>query len=48
MTGKTRSFERPALPVFQASCACGWVGRQWSFEAIVREEQQEHRCEEEA
>lgn len=49
MTGKTRSFERPTLPVFRASCgACGWTGREWSFQAIVREEQAEHTCKEEA
>lgn len=46
MTGKTHSFERVPVPVFRASCgACGWTGREWSFQVIVREEQQEHRCE---
>lgn len=49
MTGKSRSFERDPLPVFQASCgACGWVGRAWSFEAKPREEQAEHECEAES
>lgn len=44
-SGKSRSFEREPLPVFQASCEkCGWVGKEWSFEAIVREEKGEHSC----
>ncbi|MFC9934598.1 hypothetical protein [Glutamicibacter sp. NPDC127525] len=45
MTGKTRSFERDPLPVFQASCTCGWKGKEWSFKAPVREEQAAHRCD---
>lgn len=43
---KTRSFDRAPLPVFQASCGkCGWTGREWSFQAPVREEQGEHQCD---
>lgn len=45
MSGKTRSFEREPLPTFQASCDCRWKGKEWSFEAPVREEQAAHRCD---
>ena len=45
-SGKSRSFEREPLPVFQASCEkCGWAGKEWSFKAIVREEQAAHQCD---
>ena len=44
-THKTRSFDRPKLPVFQASYPCGWGGKEWSFEAPVREEQEAHECD---
>lgn len=44
-THKTRSFDRAPLPVFQASCACGGKGNEWSFKAPVREEQAADVCD---
>lgn len=46
-SGKSRSFERDPLPAYQASCACGWKGNEWSFKAPVREEQAAHQCDNE-
>lgn len=45
-SGKTRAETKTDVPTFQASCGrCGWVGRPWSHEAIVREQQAEHVCD---
>lgn len=44
---KTRSFERPKLPVFQESCGkCGWAGPEQSFRTITTWQLETHECRE--